>query len=898
MEKVGITEQRRDPELLLKKIQKESRGKLTVFLGAAAGVGKTYAMLENAHERLAEGVDVVVGWVETHKRKETEEMLSGLPVIPGRLIEYREKMLAEMDLDAILARKPRLVLVDELAHTNVTGARHVRRFQDVDELLNAGIDVYTTVNIQHLESLNDIVEQITEVKVRETVPDSILETADRVQLIDIPPEDLIKRLKEGKVYVPGQAERALKNFFRPGNINALREMALRFTAYRVDQQLNEYMHDHAIEGPWSAAEKVLVCVSASPFSAHLIRVAKRMASAMRAEWYAIHLDTPQGSGDERERDRLSRNLRLARELGAHVASLPAADMVKEIVSFCRKENITHLVVGKPVHNRFWEILKGGALVDRLIRKSGGIQIHVIQGKQSQDYVPKVETSVRSADVNWKQYLGGLAMLALMSAINYGMKEQLELLNVAMLFLLPVLLSAAWWGRGPSYATAVCTVLVFDFLFVPPVLSFSVMDIRYIWSFFIFLLVAFVAGGQTERLRSEAEFARQHERRTRSLYEFSREIAAQVELEPIIRVLAQSAAQALECSVAVLLPDERNMLKMRAWEKFADAEADIMQDANELAVAIWAYEHNEVAGRSTETLPSAAYLYLPLNVREKTIGVLGLHMSENRVNADQRRLIEAWAAMAAIAIERIYLTTEANHAALLEESERLRGALFNSISHELRTPLATILGSASTLLDKEITLPEAAQSELLENIRHGAGRMERVVSNLLDTARLESGAMKIKQDWCDIEDVIGAALKRLEEAVRQRTIDISIAQGMPLANGDCVLLEQVLINLIDNALKYSPADTPIEINATQEDKKIIVSVADYGRGILPAELEHVFEKFYRAADAIKISGTGLGLSICKGIIEAHGGTIWAANRPDGGARISFALPVVKQPVIQV
>lgn len=891
---MGVAEQRRDPELLLKKIQRETRGKLTVFLGAAAGVGKTYAMLENAHERLAEGVDVVIGWVETHKRKETEDMVEGLPRIAPLTVEYRGKQLTEMDLDAILQRRPQLVLVDELAHTNVPGARHVRRFQDVEEILNAGIDVHTTVNIQHLESLNDIVEQITEVKVRETVPDSILENADRVQLIDIPPEDLIKRLKEGKVYVAGQAERALKNFFRPGNINALREMSLRFTAYRVDQQLNEYMHDHAIEGPWSAAEKVLVCVSASPFSAHLIRVAKRMASAMRAEWYAIHLDTPQGGESDNERDRLSRNMRLAQELGAHVASLPAADMAEEIVAFCHKQNITHMVVGKPVHNRFWEILKGGALVDRLIRKSGGIQIHVIQGKQSQDYLPKVETSVRPAQIPWRQYAGGLAMLALMTAINYAMKEQLELLNVAMLFLLPVLLSAAWWGRGPSYVTALCTVLAFDFLFVPPVLSFSVMDIRYIWSFLIFLLVAFVAGGQTERLRREAEFARQHERRTRSLYEFSREISAQVELESVIRVLAQSAAQALERSVAVLLPDERNALVVRAQERFGDGTEDITRDSSEMAVAIWAYEHGEVAGRSTETLPSASYLYLPLNARDKTIGVLGLHMLEKRVSPEQRRLIEAWATMASIAVERIHLATEANHAALLEESDRLRSALFNSISHELRTPLAAILGSASTLLDAELTLPEAAQTELMENIRHGAKRMERVVSNLLDTARMESGAMKIKQDWCDIEDVVGAALQRLEEAVRKRRIDISIAQPLPFITGDSMLLEQVLINLVDNALKYSPADTPLEISATQEDRKIIVSVADYGMGIPADEIQHIFEKFYRAGDALKISGTGLGLSICKGIVEAHGGTIWAANRPDGGARISFALPIGQTP----
>jgi two-component system sensor histidine kinase KdpD len=888
-----VLEPHRDPDLLLKKAGKENRGKLTVFLGAAAGVGKTYAMLENAHERFVEGVDIIIGWVETHGRKETEALIDGLPKIMPRMMEYRNKLLAEMDIDAILARHPQIVLVDELAHTNIPGSRHVRRFQDVEELLNAGINVYTALNIQHVESLNDIVESITEVKVRETVPDSILENADQVQLIDIPPEDLIKRLKEGKVYIPGQVDQALHNFFRPGNINALREMALRFTAHRVDQQLNEYMHDHAIAGPWPAAEKVLVCVSASPFSAYLIRVAKRMATAMRADWYAVHIETLNSAplGDQ-DRERLARNMKLAEELGGKIMSLSGRDMVDEMVMFAHAENISHIVVGKPLKNRFWEWLSGGALVDNLIRKSAGIQIHVIQGKRSLEYVPKVETVSRRQPIYWRHYLGGLAMMAGMTAFCLFM-TQLDLVNIAMLYLLPVLLSAAWWGRGPSYLTAICTVVIFDYLFVPPIMSFSVLDIRYIWSFVIFLFVAFISGGQTERLRKEAQFAQQQERRTRVLYEFSREVAALVDLESVIKRLAITAAQALERAVVVLLPNQKGKLEIRSSEDLGTNQAAVANDSSEFAVATWTFEHGQLAGRSTETLPSARFLYLPLTVRSKVIGVLGLHMLEENVTPEQRRLIDAWATMAAIAVERIHLATEENQAALTAESERLGAALFNSISHELRTPLATIMGSISTLLDQEINIPSKSQAELKENIQDGAMRMERVINNLLDTARLESGAMNIKHDWCDMEDIIGVALQRLAENLKNRQTTIKIQDELPLIQGDCVLLEQVLVNLLDNAIKYSPSDKVIEISASVEDAKMVVSVADQGVGIPVESQEQVFEKFYRVGRTSTVGGTGLGLSICKGIIEAHGGSIWVAALPQGGTRFSFMLPLSKE-----
>ncbi|HEY3425027.1 MAG TPA: DUF4118 domain-containing protein, partial [Negativicutes bacterium] len=634
--------QRRNPELLLKKASKEGRGKLTVFLGAAAGVGKTFAMLENAHQCLAEGIDVVAGWVETHGRKETESMVKGLPSLAPKLVEYRGKQLAEMDIDGILERHPQLVLVDELAHTNVQGSRHVRRFQDVEEILNAGINVYTTLNIQHVESLNDIVEQITGVKVRETVPDWIIEQANQVQLIDIPPEDLIKRLKEGKVYIPGQVEQALQHFFRPGNINALREMALRFTAYRVDQQLNEYMRDHDIEGPWPATEKILVCVSASPFSAHLIRVARRLAMAMKAEWYAVHIETPRNVPvGNKERERLGHNIRLAEDLGGKIVSVSGRSMVEEVLAFAHAENITHIVIGKPQHSRFWEWFRGGAVVDKLVRDSGGIHIHIVRGKRSEEYAPQVTTVLKTTTVSWLYYAGGLAMMGIVTVISWLMQQQFELVNIAMLYLIPVLLSGAWWGRGPSYATAVCTVSVFDYLFVPPTLSFTVADIRYLWSFIIFLLVAFISGGQAERLRNEARFAQGREKRTAALYEFSREVAAQVDLDAVINGLAKRAAQAIERAVVVLLPNGSGNLKIKAFDG-GEGVKETWGESSEYAVATWAYEHGEVAGRSTETLPSAKYLYLPLKVHGKVVGVLGIHIAERKVNLEEWRLIEAWA----------------------------------------------------------------------------------------------------------------------------------------------------------------------------------------------------------------------------------------------------------------
>lgn len=882
---------RPDPDALLAKLHKEAKGELTVFLGAAAGVGKTYTMLEAAHALFVDGVDVVIGWVETHKRQETEKMVEGLPRIPAHNIEYRDKILQEMDIDEILARKPQVVLVDELAHTNVTGSRHVRRFQDVEEILNAGIHVYTTINIQHIESLNDIVAQITGVTVRETVPDRIVEQADQVQLIDIPPNELIKRLKEGKVYLPRQAELALNKFFRPGNINALRELSLRFTAHRVDKELTEYMQDHDIAGPWSAGERVMVCVSASPFSAQLIRAARRLAGGLQAELVAVHIDTPRRLAlSEKERDRIAGNMRLAEELGAKTLSVVGSDLTEEILSVAREHNVTHLVVGKPLQGRLREFLNGGAVVDKLIRYSGGINIHVIQGKAEIKNTPNVKTLAATVSIEWWHYLAGLLMILLITAGNWWWRDYVEPMHIIMLYLLPVLLSAVWWGQGPSYMTALCSMLMFDFLFIPPIFSFNISDLRYVWSLPIFLLVAFVTGGQTEKLRVEARLARQREKSTRALYAFSREIAAVVDVNVIVRNLVDQSWQTLERPVAVLLPQKNGKLAITA--EAGTTHSGI--DASEMAVAIWTYEHNEIAGRCTETLPGAKYMYLPLTTSGHTVGVLGIHIQEKMLTPVERRLIEAWAGLAAIAVERVNLAEQARKASLLVESDQLRTALFNSISHELRTPLASIIGAVSSLFDTEGVYSGEAKTELLETVREGAHRMDRLVANLLDTARLESGMMQLKTDWCDIEDITGIALRRVNESIKSRPLSIHIPEQLPLVKADCVLLEQVLVNLLDNACKYSAKGSEISITARKDEAVVQISVADRGAGIPPEYLTQVFDKFYRVQQPKSVSGTGLGLSICKGIIEAHGGYIHAENRPGGGTVITFAIPFGRQP----
>ncbi|SHI19998.1 sensor histidine kinase [Desulfosporosinus lacus] len=878
-----------------------AKGKLTIFLGAASGVGKTYAMLEAALGRLSEGIDVVVGLVETHGRGDTEGMLKGLTVIPWRSQDHRGKILREMDLDAVLTRSPQLVLIDELAHSNVEGSRHRKRYMDVKELLSAGINVYATLNIQDLETLNDIVTQITGVTVRETVPDQVLETASQIQLIDIPPEELIQRLKDGKVHVPDRETEGFKNFFRPGNINALRELALRYTAQRVDRQLESYRRVHGINGPWPTGEKILVCISASPFSAQVIRIAKRMTEKVQGELFAVHVETLRRfPGSEAEKDSMAKNLRLAEELGAEIIGMTGDSVAEAILETARKHNVSQIIIGKPEHTRFWEIING-SVVDKVIRQSQGISIHVIPGSQQETGPAQVQevkngeeagtNTQRWASPKILPYLVSSLMVMVMTLFFSLVSPFLGLVNISLAYILPILISAARWGTLPAIATGLIGTIAFDLFFVPPIFKFTVADLRYLISFAIFMLVGFITGTLSDRLRKQVNYSRQRESSISALYSLSRDIAAVDNLDAVLDCIVSNISKTLEGQVMLLLPNEKAQLVLRK-----DSGLKSFLDNSELSVAAWVYERGQKAGIGTETFGTAKALYLPLSTEQGTQGVLGIYSNERKEHFDPERirLLEAFTGLAAMAINRVKLAEQARESLSLVESERLRTALFNSISHDLRTPLASIIGAVTGLLeDRNVVYSPEVRKELLKTILHGAERMNRFISNLLDMARLESGMLRLNKEWCDLQDIIGVAINRLGDALTRRPLDIDIQEGLPLVQADGILIEQVLINLLDNALKYSEAASKIMIAIRQQGKQLEIVVANRGHSIPEADLSKVFDKFYRLSSPLQVSGTGLGLAICKGLIEAHGGEIWAENNKLGGVTITFTLPITDQ-----
>ncbi|MEG6522011.1 sensor histidine kinase KdpD [Desulfotomaculum sp. 1211_IL3151] len=892
-------ERRVDPDALLATIEKEGQGKLTVFLGAAAGVGKTYAMLEDAWERLSEGVDVVIGWVETHGRAETEALVRGLPVVPPRQMEYRGKEFQAMDLDALLARKPAIALVDELAHINIPGSRHARRYHDVQELLAAGINVYTTINIQHLETLNDVVAQITGVTVRETVPDRILEQNAQIQLIDLRPEELIQRLKDGKVYIPGQAEEARRMFFRTGNINALRELALRYTAKRVDRQLESYMRVHGIAGPWPTGEKILVCISASPFSAQLIRIGRRMAEGLQAEWMAVYVDTPRRFPvSEEEKDQLAKNLHLAEELGAETINLTGNDAAEELLELARKRNISQIILGKPLYSRLWELMHG-SVVDKVIRMSDGMSVHVIPGNPKLlQKRQKVQQPAQEPTRNLSFFLTYLTLLLIVMALTLvasSLKEELGVVNIAMLYLLPVLLSAVRWGTRPSIATSIMAMIGFDFFVVPPTFSLTVADIRHVITFGIFLVVALFTSRLSTRLRQQVINSRRREARVSALYSLSKEIAAVAELEPVLESIVKKVAETIEGQVVLLLPDRDKKLELKA--SYITVENSFF-NANEHAVADWVFSRGQKAGKGTETLSAAEGLYLPLRTDNEIRGVLGIRSGDpdTYFEPEQLRLLEAIAGTSSMAIARVKLAEQAREAQTLAESERLRSALFNSLSHDLRTPLASILGAVSGLLESDEVYTKEARRDLLQSIQQGALRMSRFVHNLLHMAKLEGGLVQPNKEWCDLQDIVGVAISSLEKSLGDRSVNIKINNDLPLVKVDFTLIEQVIVNLLDNALKYSESGTEITISALQNEKEIEITIANQGPKIPEEDMKRIFDKFYRLQSPRLVSGTGLGLAICKGFLEAHEGKIWAANRQGGGVEMIFTLPLENQPTV--
>ncbi len=884
-----MSHRRPDPDELLARVQEQEArkalGKLKIFFGAAPGVGKTYAMLEAARARRAEGLDVVVGWVETHGRKETEALLEGLEMLPRRRLSYRGTRLEEFDLDAAIDRRPALILVDELAHSNAPGVLHTKRFRDVEQLLNAGIDVYTTLNVQHLDSLNDVVAQITGVTVRETVPDAVLDRADEIELVDLPAEELRKRLAEGKVYVPELAGRAAENFFREGNLIALRELALRRTADRVDAQMRRYRLEHAVRETWPTAERVLVCIGPSPYAARIVRSARRMAARLQAEWVAVYVETPATARiSAADREQLERTLHLAERLGAETVTLTGADVAEEVLAYARRRNVTKLVVGKPAEPR-WRTLARGSFVERLIRGSGEIDVYVITGSGEEE-AARARPSAESARHKRRLSYAVLAVGA-STAVAALLANHFALANLIMVYLVGVIAVAALWGRWPAVLASVLSVLTFDVFFVPPQFSFAVADTQYLFTLGVMLAVALVVSGLTARVRDQAEASRARERRTAALYAVSRACANEGETYEVVRIAGQRVAEVFESQVAVFLPHRDG----RLTPAFA-AQAPFAGDQKELAVAQWAFDHGDRAGLGTSTLPGSVALYLPLLVSRGAVGVLGVRPGGDgkAFDSEHLHLLDAFASQIALAVERTNLAAEAQAAELQAETERMRSALLASVSHDLRTPLAAIGGASSTLLRAGSALAEASRRELLQSINEEAERLNRFIANLLDMTRLEAGAIKVRKEWQPVEEVIGAALGQLEAALAGREVRTRIPESLPLVPLDTALVVQALANLLENAVKYTPPSSAIEIGARVEKEWLVLEVSDRGPGLAGGEEGRVFEKFYRSPAGSGQPGAGLGLAICKAIAAAHGGTAGAANRTGGGAVFELRLPL--------
>lgn len=887
-------DKRPSPEALLQTGGKDGRGRLKVFLGAAPGVGKTYEMLQAAHARKREGADVVIGVVETHQRPETLALVEGLDVIPRRLVSYREQSLEEMDLDVLLKRRPQLALVDELAHSNAPGGRHPKRYQDVEELLDAGIDVYTTLNVQHIESLNDIVAQITRIRVRETVPDSVLDNADAIELIDLTSDDLIKRLKEGKIYVPKTATRALGHYFSEGNLTALRELALRRTAQRVDEQLLNHMQSRAISGPWAAGERVLVCVSEDPRSAGLVRYARRLADRLHAPWTALCVESSRSAQlSEEERDRIAETMRLAEKLGGEAVTIPASErrVADDVLNYARENNSTQIVIGKSHRSRWFEILHG-SIVHDLVRRAGAISVHVVAGEGAEGEGPPKKATVASKEARpWLPYAAAMACVAAAILVGHLIWPWAGVENVDLVFITAIVAVAVRFGLLPSLAAVAAASLSYNFFFLPPVYTFTIADPTNVAAFFFFTVVAVLVSNLAARVRAQALLAQGRVRAIEALYAFSRKLSGAAKIDDVLWATAFQIASTLKVRAILLLPENGAVTPRAGYPP-----EDTLDDAD-IAAAKWCFENNMPAGRGADTLPGAKRLFLPLRTGRGAVGVAGLDSDRQGpfLTPDQGRLLDALCDQAALAIERVNLVEQADSAQRAAEADRLRQALLTSISHDLKTPLAAILGAAGTMKDLSAFLNDETKAELLDTIQDEAERLNRFIANLLDMTKLESGALEPNRGLHDVGEVIGSALKRAERALSDHHVDLSIAKDAPMVSLDAVLFEQVLFNLLDNAAKYSPKGSTIRVSSRAEAGLILVQVEDEGEGIPPDDLERIFDKFYRVRQGDRVrAGTGLGLAICRGFIEAMGGRIIAANRSDRSGAV-FTISLVAPPM---
>ncbi|MDZ4792198.1 MAG: sensor histidine kinase KdpD [Hyphomicrobiales bacterium] len=882
------------PDALLDEARNESRGKLKIFLGAYPGVGKTYSMLQAAHERRKEGLDVAVGVVETHGRAETEALLRDLEILPRVQITYRGRMFGEMNLDGLLARNPKLAIIDELAHTNVIGSRHEKRHQDVEELLAAGIDVYTTLNIQHVESLNDVITRISRIQVRETLPDKVLELASEIELVDLPPDDLIQRLRQGKVYVPEQAGRAIRNFFSKGNLTALRELAMRVAAERVDAQMVNYMRAHAIPGPWPAQDRLLVCINESPVSKRLVRTARRMAERSRIPWICVHVRTPTyDTLSEVAKGRIAEAMRLAESLEGEVVVLHAESrIVEELLAFSLKRNVTRMLIGRE-RRRNWSAWFRESVTQQILDKATQFEVTVISGDDTEGAKESISGGSLIPDGTPRDYVIATGAVAVATGIGVAAKYSFAFSNIALLLLIAVLLVAINYGRWPSFFASVLSFLVYDFVFTRPYYTFSIFDKSEVFTIILFLFASFIVGNLADRLRLQVAAMRTSAQRTSTLYEFSRKIAAAASLDDVLWAAVHHVASTMESSALVLLPNSENRLLIAAGYPPED-----QLDMKDWGAAEWAWTNGKPAGWRSDTLPAADWLFLPLKTRRGAVGLLGVSFKQRNqpLTSEQWRLLEALVGQVAIAVERTNLASDIEEARVFTQTEQLRSALLSSVSHDLRTPLVSIIGSATSLSSYGDTLSDENRKQLVQTILDEGERLNRFVQNLLDMTRLGYGALQPKREWADMREITGRAIKQLRKVLGGRRVTLNVPETLPAIFVDPVLIEQVVANILDNAAKYTKADGRIIIEAQQVNNDLLLRITDDGPGIPPNARESVFDIFYRvrAGDG-QAAGTGLGLSICRGIVEAHGGQIKAKDGPNGqGAVIEFVLPLTALP----
>lgn len=880
---------RPDPDKLLEQASRHPRGKLKVFFGACAGVGKTYAMLQEAQRLRGQGLDILVGVVETHGRKETAALLKGLNLQPAKRIHHRGRVVQEFDLDAALARSPALILMDELAHSNAPGSRHPKRWQDVEELLDAGIDVFTTVNVQHLESLNDVVGGVTGIQVRETVPDPIFDSADEVVLVDLPPDDLRQRLHEGKVYIAGQAERAIEHFFRKGNLIALRELALRRTADRVDDQMRAWRDNQGQEKVWHTRDAILLCIGHNSGNEKLVRTAARLAAKLGSVWHAIYVETPQLHRlPEHQRRAILGALRLAQELGAETATLadPAED--KAVLRYAREHNLGKIVIGRRANRRWWG---RESFADKVANRAPDLDLVIV----ALDDKPAV-TAARTPDSRgmtdkWRVQLRGCAIAVVLCALITFIANQwliaFDAANLVMLYLLGVVVIALFYGRWPSVLATVVNVISFDLFFIAPRGTLAVSDVQYVLTFVVMLTVGLVIGNLTAGVRYQARIARYREQRTRHLYEMSKALAAERTPQAIALTSQQFINNSFHARSQLLLPDRQGVLESLNKQG---------EPANwDEAIARWSFDKGQPAGAGTDTLPGVPYQILPLRTPEKTLGLLIVEPNNLRqlMIPEQQRLLETFTLLVATALERLQLTASEEQARLSSEREQLRNSLLAALSHDLRTPLTVLFGQAE-ILTLDLASEGSKHALQANEIRQHVLNTTRLVNNLLDMARIQSGGFNLRKEWLTLEEVVGSALKMLEPGLGGRHIALSLPDPLMLIQVDGPLFERVLINLLENAVKYAGHQAEIGIRATSQAERLDLEVWDNGPGIPAGQEQDIFAKFARGNKESAIPGVGLGLAICQAIVEVHGGEIFALNRPEGGASFHVLLPLPPPP----